>query len=164
MNGYWLDSDVLVFAKDQLAPIGYPAYSGFWTVMDASIKNGVVRITKRNYQEIVEGRDREDELARWLRLRRGPNVCVVPTREVQEFAADIGNYVFSNPRYYQRHCLRFAKGADAWLIAQAAVDRGVVVTREVSQPDSHDPKIPDLCHEFGVDVKSLIDLMKLLGK
>jgi hypothetical protein len=61
------------------------------------------------------------------------------------------------------HRERFSKGADAWLIAQAAVDDGTVVTREESAPLSHEPKIPDLCIQFGVKLMTLTDLMKTIG-
>jgi len=71
--------------------------------------------------------------------------------------------VYTNPRFYERHRARFSQGADAWLIAQAAVEGGTVVTREVSQPECHAPKIPDLCIHFQVKFISLIELMKVLG-
>jgi hypothetical protein len=102
-------------------------------------------------------------LAKWLRLRKATGIGVRPSKEVQAFAAKIGDYVYSNPRFYERHRARFSRGADAWLIAQAAIEGGTVVTREVSQPECHAPKIPDLCIHFGVKFMSLIDLMKILG-
>lgn len=160
---YWLDSDVLIFAKDTIAPFGFAEFAGFWDLVHRNLEVGTVRITKRNYQEITEGREKEDELAKWLRLRKGPSVCVPPTKQVQAFATKIGDYVYSNQKFYERYRARFSQGADAWLVAQAAVEGGVVVTREISQPDCHAPKIPDLCIEFGVKFVSLIDLMKILA-
>jgi hypothetical protein len=82
---------------------------------------------------------------------------------VQAFAAKIGDYVYSEDRFYARHRARFSKGADAWIIAQAAIDKGTVVTREIPQPSSHEPKIPDLCQYFEVKLITLTDLMKTLG-
>jgi hypothetical protein len=160
---YWLDSDVLVYAKDEIAPFGYLESSGFWDLIERNISSGTIKITKRNYQEIVEGRDAEDDLAKWLKRRKGEGICVAPAREVQEFAGKIADYVYSNDHYYARHRARFSKGADAWLIAQAAIEGGKVVTREVSAPEAHDPKIPDLCKHFGVGFITLTDLRKLLG-
>ena len=163
MNSYWLDSDVLVFAKDNIAPFGYEEFRGFWTLIERNIESGVVKITKRNYQEVTEGRETEDQLAKWLKIHKGKGVCVPPTKEVQEFATKIGNYVYSNNHFLARHRTRWSRGADAWIIAQAAVDSGIVVTREVSQPECRSPKIPDLCKHFGVKFISLIELMKTLG-
>lgn len=160
---YWLDSDVLVYAKDNIAPFGYTDFSGFWSLIERNISSGNVKITKRNYQEIIEGRDIQDDLAKWLKRLKGEGVCVAPIKEVQEFARKIGDYVFSNDHYYARHRARFSRGADAWLIAQAAIEGGKVVTREVSAPAAHDPKIPDLCKHFGVSFITLIDLMRILG-
>lgn len=160
---YWLDSDVLVFAKDNIAPIGYKEFAGFWELIERNMESGIIRITKRNFQEITEGREKEDDLAKWLKSRKGATVGVPPTKEVQAFAAKIGDYVYSTPQFYERHRARFSRGADAWLIAQAAVEGGTVVTREVPQPHCHAPKIPDICAHFQVKILSLIDLMKILG-
>lgn len=164
MNSYWLDSDVLVYAKDHVAPFGYEEFSGFWKLVERNIETGVVKITKRNYQEITEGRATEDELAKWMKIRRGNGVCVPPTKEVQEFASRIATYVYSNDHYYSRYRTKWSNGADGWLIAQAAVDSGIVVTREVSNLVCHQPKIPDLCNQFGVKHINLMELMRTLGR
>jgi len=163
LNSYWLDSDVLVFAKDNIAPLGYEEF-GFWKLIERNIESGVVKITKRNYQEITEGRKKEDELAKWLKIRKGQGVCVPPTKVVQEFAARIADYVYSNDQYLSRHRMKWSRGADAWIIAQASIDSGIVVTREVSHPECRSPKIPDLCKQFEVRHITLIQLMKVLGK
>ena len=165
MSSYWLDSDVLVFAKDYIAPFGYTEYAGFWSVIERNITSGAIKITKRNFQEITEGRKADDDLAKWLRLQltKCSGVRVAPSKSVQAFAAKIGDYVYSETRFYARYRAKFSKGADAWLIAQAAIDDGTVVTREIPQPTSHQPKIPDLCQEFDVKLITLADLMKVLG-
>jgi len=160
---YWLDSDVLVFAKDTIAPMGYADYAGFWALIERNMESGIIKITKMNFREIAEGRNREDELARWLRVRKGPGIGVPPTKEVQAFVTKIGDYVYSEQRFYQRHRDRFARGADPWLIAQAAIEGGTVVTREESRPMCHEPKIPDICIHFNVKFMSLIEMMKTLG-
>lgn len=159
---YWLDSDVLVYAKDNIAPIGYAEF-GFWEMIERNMESGIIKITKRNFREITEGREREDELAKWLKLRKGTGVGVPPTKEVQAFVTRIADYVYANPHFYQRHRDRFSQGADPWLIAQAAVEGGTVVTREVSHPECHAPKIPDLCDHFSVKFIPLIEMMKTLG-
>jgi len=160
---YWLDSDVLVFAKDTIAPIGYADFAGFWELIERNMQSGIIKITKFNFREIAEGREKEDELAKWLRIRKGPGIGVSPTKEVQAFVTKIADYVYSEPRFYQRHRDRFGRGADPWLIAQAAIEGGIVVTREESRPACHEPKIPDICIHFGIKFISLIEMMKILG-
>jgi len=164
LSSYWLDSDALVFAKDHIAPFGIVEVAGFWALMERNIASGVIKITKRNFIEITEGRDADDELAIWLKLQltKFQTVRVVPSKSVQAFASKIGDYVYSEDRFYARHRERFSKGADAWIIAQAAIDKGTVVTREIPQPSSHEPKIPDLCQIFDVKLITLTDLMKTL--
>jgi hypothetical protein len=165
VSSYWLDSDVLVFAKDTIAPMGYAEYAGFWSLIEKNIASGVIKITKRNYKEITEGRKGDDELGTWLKLQltKFPTVRVAPSKSVQAFAAKIGDYVYSEERFYARHQARLSKGADAWIIAQAAIDKGTVVTREIPQPSAHEPKIPDLCQIFEVKLITLTDLMKTLA-
>lgn len=162
MSGYWLDSDVLIYAKDNFAPFGVQQVS-FWNMLAPNIDRGVVKITRRNYREMTEGRDKIDELALWLRTRKKEHACVSPSKEVQEFARKIGDYVYSNDLFFDRYRRRFSTGADPWLIAQAAVDKGAVVTREVSQPLSRDPKIPDICKQFDVKQTTLVNLIRILG-
>ena len=88
---------------------------------------------------------------------------VPPSKSVQEFAAKIGEYIYSEDRFYARHRTRFSSGADPWITAQAAIDNGTVVTREEPAPTSHEPKIPDLCKHFDVKVINLSEIMKTLG-
>jgi hypothetical protein len=38
---YWLDSDVLVFAKDTIAPLGYVEYAGFWELIARNMESGL---------------------------------------------------------------------------------------------------------------------------
>lgn len=159
---YWLDSDVLVYAKDNIAPIGYAEF-GFWEMIERNMESGIIKITRFNFREITENREKDDELAKWLRIRKGVAVGVPPTKEVQAFVRKIADYVWTNPKFYQRHRERFSQGADPWLIAQAAVEGGTVVTREISQPECHAPKIPDLCLHFGVKFIPLMEMMRILG-
>lgn len=162
MSSYWLDSDVLIFAKDNFAPFGVPSV-GFWNMLAPNIEKGVIKITRRNYKEMTEGRDKNDELAIWLRMRKKEHACVAPDKDVQAFVTKIGDYVYSNDLFLDRHRRRFSNGADPWLIAQAAVDHGTVVTREISQPLSRAPKIPDICKEFDVKFTTLLGVIKILG-
>lgn len=160
---YWLDSDVLVYAKDNVAPFGYTEFAGFWELLARNMESGIIKITKFNFREVTEGRPTEDDLAKWLKLRKGPGIGVPPSKAVQTFVRKIGDFVYTNPHFYERHRVRFSNGADPWLIAQAATEGGIVVTRETSNPECHAPKIPDLCAHFGVKTISLIELMKILG-
>lgn len=98
-----------------------------------------------------------------LQLRKDFGVCVAPSKEVQAFVRTIGDYVYSNEQFYARHRARFSKGADAWIVGRAAIDQGIVVTREIPAPTSHDIKIPDLCDHFGVKRIAFSDLMKTLA-
>jgi hypothetical protein len=159
---YWLDSDVLIFAKDNFAPFGVAQVS-FWKMLAPHIDKGTVRVTRMNYREMTEGRDKDDQLAIWLRTRKREFACVSPSKEVHDLVTRIGDYVYANDLFLDRYRRRFSFGADPWLIAQAGVDKGIIVTRETSQPLSRDPKIPDICKHFDVKLTTLVELIRVLG-
>jgi uncharacterized protein DUF4411 len=151
LSSYWIDTDILVSAKNGPFPLNTKVAEVFWSVLAGAFDNGTIKMPRRVYKEIVEARDERDELAEWLSNRQ--NLCSETPRDVQDFAKhDIGGYLYSKGqhRYEMRHILRFSRGADPWLIAHAKIDGGAVVTNEVSQEDSTKPKIPDICSHFKV--------------
>jgi hypothetical protein len=166
MKVCWLDSDVLIWSKDNAFRFNAPHAKDFWSVLERGIDDGLVRITRRNFWEMTNGRNKKDELAIWLQTRqeRCPkHVGVSPSKEVQELAGNIGAYVFAHPRFLPHWRIEFSKGADAWLIAQAAVDRALVVTRETNlTPDAQKPKIPNLCKHYNVGFINMFDMLDQL--
>ena len=55
------------------------------------------------------------------------------------------------------------KGADAWLVAYASVLGGSVVTGETEVGiGAKKVKIPNLCQEFHVDIKTLWEMLDAL--
>jgi hypothetical protein len=161
VSSYWLDADMLIAAHNLHYPLNTRLGEYFWKLIEDGFEDGRVKMARRVFKEVAEGRDRRDELATWLSIR--PNYCVDPSRDIQLFAKKIGAYLFGNhPRYEMRHILQFSKGADAWLIAHAAVDQGAVVSNEQSDPDSTKPKIPDVCSYFNVKCIHTLKLVKCL--
>lgn len=58
--------------------------------------------------------------------------------------------------------IRFASGADGWLVAFAAVHGSIVVTNEQSAPASRQSiKLPDVCSQFGV---AYVDTFRMLQR
>jgi hypothetical protein len=133
MKEFWIDSDVLIWSKNNAYRFFAPHSAQFWYLLARGFQEGVTRLTRRNFKEIMEGRDPKDPLVPWMQTQqeRAPkHVGVSPSTEVEDLAKEIGAYVYSNPRFETCWQNEFARGADAWLIAQASVNDGIVVTRE----------------------------------
>jgi hypothetical protein len=167
MIEFWLDSDVLIWSKDNAYRLNAPHAKHFWQLLERGLEEGLIKITRRNFVEMTEGRDKiTDELAIWLQTQqeRSPkNVGVSPSKEVQQFAKAIGAYIYSNPVFLLRWNNEFSRGADSWLIAQAAVNKAVVITRETTlQPNAKRPIIPNLCKYYGVTFMSMFDMLDQL--
>jgi hypothetical protein len=149
VSSYWLDTDILVWAKNSPYPFDSRVGAEFWKLMEEGFKSGRVKMSNRVYKEITEGREEKDQLASWLSIRE--HLCLPTTKEIYAFSREIANYLYGGEHgYAMRWVNRFATGADAWAIAYAAVDRGAVATREESAPKSKKPKIPDVCKHFNV--------------
>jgi hypothetical protein len=158
VSSYWLDTDTLVWAHNNPYPLDSRIGAAFWALMEHGFDSGLIKMCRYVYKEITEGRSEKDRLAQWLSIRE--RLCLPSTKEIQAFSKTIGNYLYSGThRYDLRWVNRFANGADAWLIAYAAVDCGVVVSREASAPESKKPKVPDICKQFDVKCIHLHKLM-----
>jgi hypothetical protein len=165
---FWVDSDVLIWSKDNAYRFDAPHSEAFWNTIKAAIQNETIKMTKRNYEELTEGRKGkkkpDDQLMKWLTLHYCPSICVPTTKEVTAFAKKIGEYCYSNPRFLLRWNIEFSNGADPWLIAHAAVSGGTVVTREAGVTgEAKRPKIPNLCKLYKVDCISMYDMLDRLA-
>jgi hypothetical protein len=156
VSSYWIDTDTLVWAKNNAYPLNSKIGAEFWSLIEDGIESGLIKMPRRVFKEITEGRDAKDDLALWLTRRN--NLGTPSSKSEQDFVSLIATYLYDNhPRYVTRHINEFARGADPWLIAYAAVDGGAVVSREKAEPESTKPKVPDVCRQFHV---KCIHLMK----
>jgi Domain of unknown function (DUF4411) len=156
---YWLDADVFIRAHKGSYPVGIA--KTFWRWMDRMVADGVLVSPKRCFDEVIKGRKKDDALFVWINRHKGAGLCLRPVAEVDEIATRIGDYVFIEPRYPTHQRLLFAKGGDAWLIAAAKHDGGVVVSNESAKfPDSKKVRIPDVCEVFEVRCITMEDLIR----
>jgi hypothetical protein len=166
MKEFWIDSDVLIWSKNNAFRFLAPHAAHFWHVLERGFQEGVLKLTRRNFKEMLEGRDQKDLLVKWLQTQRErapKSINVSASIEVQSFAKKIGAYVFSNSQFLPVWQNEFAKGADAWLIAHAAVNDATVVSRETAlTPEAKKPKIPNLCEHFDVKHVNMFDMLDQL--
>jgi hypothetical protein len=163
VSSYWIDTDTLVWSNNNAYPLGSIVGEPFWKMIEDAVGSGLIKMPRHVFKEMTERKKgTKDTLAFWLEEHEGrhQSLCLPSTKEIQELSGRIGDFIFSPENKYRTyHALRFAKGADAWLIAYASLDKGVVVSREKPEPNSRKPKVPDLCVKFGV---KFITLHKLV--
>jgi hypothetical protein len=109
------------------------------------------------YRELLEI---EDELKVWAMRQHEKGFFLEPDEQVQAKHGVIGDYVTAH--YAPEFAAPFLGGGDGWVIAQAAVHGGVVVSNETSAPFGKKPKIPDIAHQFHVEPKGLFDVLRTL--
>lgn len=157
MGIYWIDSGVLISAKNGLyAPELVPE---FWTFIEVQLQSGTVRMPKKCFDEITDG---NDDLAKWCKQRRNiGHFCCRASREVQERFSEIAGHVYGN--HPQHAAADFLKGGDAWVMAHAVATGGFVVTEELRNRYKGKVKIPTLCKTLRIPWRATHEMCKELG-
>lgn len=153
MPDYWLDSDVLIRAKNEYYAFDFAKH--FWQFLEQNGKEGVVASCRAVYRELLK---HEDELRDWAMRQNENGFFWEPDQRVQDKNGEIGDYV--RGRFPPHNYAPFLGGADAWVIAQACVHGGVVVSNETSAPFGKRPKVPDIAHHFHVLTPDLYTVLR----
>ena len=152
MPDYWLDADVLIRAKNEYYAFDFE--TPFWKFLERKNAEGVLASCRAVYDELVK---REDELKTWASEQHQNGFFWEPDQPVQSRLRTIADYVRDN--YKPQYAAPFLAGADPWVIAQASVNGGFVVSNEASAPGSYRPKIPDIARQFHVVTKGLFEVL-----
>jgi len=146
---YCVDTSSLIAAWQERYPI--ENFPKFWDRVDGLIKE------KRMISPIdvfLETRKRSDELHGWLKSRKA-DIFLEMNDAVQKEAA---NVLRRFPRLVGEK--KRSTSADPFVIALALVLGLTVVTEEKPTLNDRKPNIPDVCAAFGVECKTLIDLIR----
>ncbi len=158
MVEYWLDSNVFIEGKK--GPYSFDIAPRFWALIDELIDDRRISCPIRVYDELLEG---QDDLSDWARARRPSGLFLEPTPAVQHAFTIIIAYVMDTyPDNQARR--RFLNRADPWVIAQAFVLGGSVVTLEsrVSN-NSQQVRIPNVSQHFNVAGVNTYQMLRELG-
>ena len=145
MTRYWLDASSLIWCERDLFRLSMnPKY---WAWLESKFHEGSIVTHKRIYAEVVKGTNGQtpSDLALWVKSRKGRWCSHGCTDESKELMGKIAEYCIR--QYGYPVAKKFLSGADAQLIARAAVDGGVVVTQESTNKM---PRIPGVCDQFKV--------------
>jgi hypothetical protein len=144
---YWVDADVLMQAQNSFYSIRIAA--PFWNFLERQAGAGKICSSIKIYEEIIRRED--DELAKWVKQRKACGLFCYPDKEVQDCFRDTVDYVMHAYPQRQAKVTEFLKGGDCWIIAHARCDKGRVVSHENRlDPSALQPKIPNVCHHFGI--------------
>jgi len=145
MPRYCLDTNVFIQAKN--GPYGFDIVPAFWEWLDQQVTAGNIFSSTTVCGELADG---EDELAEWVRERRGSGLFIEPDTIVQRHFRDIANHV--QQTYPTHQSQEFLSRADPWVISHAKAENATVVTHETAVPtNSSKVKIPNVCNHFNVE-------------
>ena len=157
MKKYCLDANVFIQAKN--GPYAFDIVPVFWDWLDRQIALGVLMCPEGVYAEVVKG---DDDLADWMKERRRSGILIGADLIVQAEFGKIADYV--STEFPQAYAKKFLSGADPWVVAVAKAHGATVVTHEaMAGPNSHHPKIPNVCKAFGVPYVNCFQMLRELG-
>lgn len=155
MPEFWLDTNS--FIEPNKGPYGFDIAPGFWSFLEQKIEQKVIASSTLVLSELKEV---EDELRQWAEAHS--DCFVEPDENVQAVVGQIADYV--NGTYPDHHATDFLGKADPWIIAQARVHGGKVVTFETPvPPNSAKPKIPNVATVLGVRTINIYAVVRQLG-
>ncbi len=161
MGKYWLDTDVLIQAKDGL--YSFEIAGQFWIFLEEQADAGTLCSSVQVYAEIMRFEGADDPLMKWAVPRRTSGLFCTPEKDVQAACGEIGDHVIETYDQRPAAVAKFLGGADPWIIAHAKCDGGIVVSHEARLDKSAlTPKIPNVCHDFGVGCITLPTMLKAL--
>ncbi len=120
-----------------------------WEKIEELITQGHLRATE---EVLYELKKQDDEVYRWARAR--PGFIVAIDEAIQLEVRDILRH---HPKLIDERKNR--SGADPFVIALAAVNKGIVVCNELPSRAANRPHIPDVCATRGI---KWIDFLALL--
>lgn len=151
---FWLDSDILMRAKNEA--YAFDIAPGFWEIIKRNARAGRLACPTLVYDEIARG---GDELTQWANGERKTKLFIEPDQKTQALVTTIGDFIKN--KYEPPQAAFFLKGADAWVIAAALNDGGIVVTHEaLVGAESKRVKIPNVCVKFGVQYTDCYGMLR----
>ncbi|MGH8926320.1 MAG: DUF4411 family protein [Acidimicrobiia bacterium] len=150
-----LDADVFIRAKND--HYSFETVPGFWTWLKNANANGDVFSIQRVRDELLAG---DDDLTEWAKDRHD-EFFLPPDPPLLAALSVVATWVTSEPRFTEAAVRTFLDSADYFLVGQAMTRDMIVVTHEVSAPQSRATvKLPDACTAMNVAYMSPFRMLK----
>jgi len=153
---YILDANIFIEAKRRY--YAFDLCPGFWQSLLQQYQQGNLESIDRVKMELSEG----DDLNDWKK-KAADLFVATDSSSVLTAYADIIQWAQTQGRFNDAAKSEFAGGVDAWVIAYAKANNGIVVTHEVSAPKSKkNVKMPDVCEYVGVQYANTFAMLRQL--
>lgn len=154
---YALDANVFIEAHRRYYALDL--CPGFWDCLQHYCGTHRVLSIDRVRIEILDG----DELADWVADAPATLFASTADAEVARVFGEMMLWVQDQPQFLEAAKAEFARAADGWLVAFAAVHGATVVTHEVFSANARRRvPIPNVCREFGVAYANTFDMLRSL--
>jgi hypothetical protein len=158
MQPYVLDANV--FINSHQCHYGMDFCPAFWDWLAVKNKSGIIFSIDRIRSELEEC---DDTLCAWAK-EQGNGLFLPFDQTAADHLPRVIGWVEQQTRFKRSAIDAFSAGADMYLIAYALAHSHVVVTQEVSAPNSKTAiKIPDVCDGLEVQCVSLWELLRAEG-
>ena len=81
MNEYWLDSDILIQAKNTYYAFDIAPGAIFWAILEKGAASGLIRSPMMVHEEIMRG---GDQLTDWAKAMRSNGLFVDASQAIQK--------------------------------------------------------------------------------
>lgn len=151
---YLLDANTYIEAKNSYYSMDFcPAY---WSWLDHQFANGIAGSIDMIGRELKEG---NDELAEWVKARRGQFIAN-DDHATQTAFVQVIEYVMAQ-NFNPANRDNFLAKADPWLIAKAMSSGAIVVTHESLVSDTTKKvKVPNICKQFSVQCINTFEFLR----
>ena len=155
---YVLDTNVMIEAYRRY--YAFDLAPKFWQKLVDHFSAGDVGSIDKIRDEILLSRD---PLAAWVALNLNQFDSSTDPDTVAVYRG-IMSWANHHPHYSPQAKADLASIADGWLVAYAKAKHCIVITMEVSSPQSvRVIKIPDICNQFSVQYLNTYDMLRQIG-
>lgn len=127
--------------------------------LDLMIKEGNVLSVKEVYHELENQHKKDSDFMNNIKVYK--NIFQEPTNEEE---IEILKQIYSKRNYQnnisEKNLLQGSPVADAFLVAKAKCEGGVLVTAEQFSPNA--AKIPNICKDFDIEYISFEEFLKVV--
>ena len=158
---YLLDANVFVEAKDRY--YGFDICPGFWASLIAQNESKRVFSIDKIENEL---RGQDDQITTWMNSQASESFFKkTQDQAVVRKYGELVKWVYAQPQFSAGARDEFARAADGWVVAFAAVNGMIVVTHEQYRPDAKSRVlIPNVCVEFEVKYVNTFEMLHALNE
>lgn len=152
---YILDTCVI---RELIEHITFDMFPEVWESIEEKLEAGLVSSVREAYRELEKHFGSKNPQMDWVKNNK--HIFTTPTNAELEVVRDIYKNKHFCSNVSNKHILRGAPVADAFIIAKAKILDAYVVTKEIYKPNAS--KIPNICEKFNVKYMDFTSFVKII--